>query len=116
MLELQVTLRESSEALDQFEKVTATTDRLLNQEGLAISEQLRDTLNSASGAAAALEQTLEEARPVTRQLTESTLPAAEATLRDLRATSKSLRDITETIEQDGAGALVGGPPLPDYEP
>lgn len=116
MLELQVTLRESSEALDQFEQVTATTDRLINQEGAAISQQLRETLNSASGAAAALEQTLAEARPVTRQMTESTLPAAEATLRDLRATSAALRRVTETIEQDGAGALVGGPPLPDYEP
>ncbi len=116
LMELQVTLRESSEALDQFEQVTATTDRLINQEGVAISEQLRETLASASGAAAALEQTLGEARPVTRQLTESTLPAAEATLRDLRATSQSLRDITETIQDEGAGALVGGPPLPDYEP
>ena len=116
MLELQVTLRESSEALDQFEKVTATTDRLINQEGQAISQELRETLRSASGAAAALEQTLEQARPVTRQLTESTLPAAEATLRDLRATSKALRDVTEKIDEQGAGALLSSQPLPDYEP
>lgn len=116
LMELQITLRESSEALDQFEKVTATTDRLLNQEGAAISQELRRTLNSASGAAAALERTLEQTGPITRQLTESTLPAAEATLRDLRATSKALRSVTEKIDQEGAGALVGGPPLPDYEP
>lgn len=116
MAELQVTLREASEALDQFEKVTASTDRLLNQEGAQIATQLRNTLNSASGAARALEQTLEEARPATRQLTESTLPAAEATLKDLRATSKALRSVTEKIENEGAGALVGGPKLPDYEP
>ncbi len=116
MAELQVTLREASEALDQFEKVTASTDRLLNQEGAAIASQLRATLTSASGAAKALEQTLEEARPATKQLTESTLPAAEATLRDLRATSKALRQVTEKIESDGAGALLGGPKLPDYKP
>lgn len=116
MAELQVTLREASEALDQFEKVTASTDRILNQEGAAIASQLRATLTSASGAAKALEQTLEEARPATKQLTESTLPAAEATLRDLRATSKALRQVTEKIESDGAGALLGGPKLPDYKP
>jgi phospholipid/cholesterol/gamma-HCH transport system substrate-binding protein len=116
MLELQVTLREASESLDQFEKVTASTDRILNQEGQAIAQQLRATLTSASGAARALEQTMAEVRPATKQLTESTLPAAEATLRDLRATSKALRQVTEKIDNQGAGALLGGPKLPDYEP
>ena len=116
MAELQVTLREASEALDQFEKVTASTDRILNQEGEAIARDLRSTLESASGAAKALEDTLNEARPATRQLTESTLPAAEATLRDLRATSTALRDVTETIDEKGAGALLSSQPLPDYKP
>ena len=116
MAELQVTLREASETLDQFEKVTASTDRLLNQEGAQLADQLRATLKSASGAAAALEQTLEETRPATKQLTESTLPAAEATLKDLRATSKALRQVTEKIDNQGAGALLGGPKLPDYKP
>ena len=116
MLELQVTLREASEALDQFEKVTASTDRLLNQEGADIARDLRATLRSASGAAAELEKTLKEVQPATRQLTESTLPAAEATMRDLRATSKALRSVTEKIDNEGAGALIGGPKLPDYKP
>lgn len=116
MAELQVTLREASETLDQFEKVTASTDRILNQEGQAIASQLRQTLTSASGAAEALERTLAEARPAAKQLTESTLPAAEAAMRDLRATSKALRDVTEKIDNQGAGALLGGPKLPDYEP
>ncbi len=116
MAELQVTLRESSEALDAFEKVTASTDRLLNQEGAQLATQLRATLNSASGAAEALEKTLVEVQPATKQLTESTLPAVEATMLDLRATSKALRQVTEKIENQGVGALIGGPKLPDYEP
>ena len=115
MAELQVTLREASETLDQFEKVTASTDRLLNQEGAALAVQLRETLNAAGGAAQALSQTLEDVKPATRQLTESTLPAAEATLQDLRATSKALRQVTERLETEGAGSLLGGQTLPDYE-
>ena len=116
LAELQVTLRESSEALDAFEKVTQSTDRLINQEGQNIAVQLRSTLESASGAAESLEQTLAEARPATRQLTESTLPAAEATLRDLRATSQSLRAVTERVQNEGASSIISAPPLPDYEP
>ncbi|MEX0341145.1 MAG: MlaD family protein [Erythrobacter sp.] len=116
LAELQVTLRESSEALDAFEKVTQSTDRLINQEGAELAVQLRQTLTSASGAAKALEDTLNEARPATKQLTESTLPAAEATLKDLRATSKALRSVTEKIDEQGAGALLSSQPLPDYKP
>ena len=116
MAELQVTLREASEALDEFEKVTASTDRLINTEGEQLAQQLRKTLADAGGAAKALEQTLEEARPATKQLTESTLPAAEATLRDLRATSKALRSVTEKIDEKGAGSLLSSQPLPEYEP
>ena len=116
MAELQGTLRQASETLAQFEKVTASTDKLLNQEGAQLADQLRATLKNASGAADALKVTLQEARPATKQLTESTLPAAEATLKDLRATSKALRQVTEKIDNQGAGALIGGPKLPDYKP
>lgn len=116
MAELQVTLREASEALDEFENVTASTDRLLNQEGAQLANQLRTTLKQAGDASEELQGVLSEARPAARQLTESTLPAAEATLRDLRATSKALRDVTEKIDEKGAGALLNSQPLPDYEP
>ena len=116
MSELQITLREASEALDGFEKVTASTDRLLNQEGQNLAAQMRQTLNSAEAAAKSLSATLNDARPAARQLSESTLPAAEATLRDLRETSRALRSVTERIESEGAGGLLGGPKLPDYKP
>jgi len=114
--ELEVALKEAGEALDAFEQATETTDRLLNEEGPALSEELRGTLASANDAAAALARTLDDARPAAAQLRESTLPAAEATLQDLRRTSRSLRTITEQLETQGATSLLGGPDLPDYEP
>lgn len=115
LAELQITLRESSEALDAFEKVMGSTDQLLNKEGASLAVELRKTLNSANNAAQSLSDTLEDTRPAARQLTESTLPAAEATLRDLQATSKALRKVTEQLETQGATSLLGGPKLPDYE-
>lgn len=114
--ELQVTLKEAGEALDAFEKATATTDNLLNTEGPALAQELRGTLNSANKAAASLAATLEDTRPAARQLRETTLPAAEATLQDLRITSRSLRALTEKLDNQGVGALVQGQSLPDYEP
>jgi phospholipid/cholesterol/gamma-HCH transport system substrate-binding protein len=116
LAELQVTLREASEALDQFEKVMGSADNLLNNEGQSLAAQMRSTLKSAGTAADALAATANDARPAARQLSESTLPAAEATLRDLRETSRALRAVTEKIESQGAGGLIGGQKLPDYKP
>ena len=116
MAELQVTLREASEALDSFEKVMGSTDQLLNKDGQKLAEQLRTTLKSADLAAKSLSQTLDAAQPAAKQLSDSTLPTAEATLRDLRATSKALRAVTEKIENQGAGAVLKGQSLPDYKP
>lgn len=115
LAELQVTLRESSEALEAFEKVMGSTDQLLNQEGASLAVEMRKTLAAAGNAAQSLSETLDAAQPAARQLNESTLPAAEATLRDLRATSKALRQVTEQIETQGASSLLSGPKLPEYE-
>ena len=114
--ELEVALREAGEALDAFEKATQSTDNLINTEGPLLAQELRGTLASANEAAAALAATLEDTRPAARQLREATLPAAEATLQDLRSTSRSLRAITERLEAEGAGAIINGQTLPDYEP
>ncbi|WP_209346958.1 MlaD family protein [Pontixanthobacter sp. CEM42] len=116
MKELENTLREGAEALDAFEKVTQSTDTLLNQEGAQLATQLRTTLGSADTAAKSLSATLDAAKPATQQLTSQTLPAVEATLEDLKATSQALRNVTERLENEGASSLLGPQPLPEYEP
>lgn len=114
--QFQTTLTEFNQTLDAVEKLAASTDNLVTQDGKPLAAELRNTLRSANAAAASLAATLEDTRPAARQLRESTLPNAEATLQDLRATSRALRAITEKLESEGAGALVGGKGLPDYKP
>jgi phospholipid/cholesterol/gamma-HCH transport system substrate-binding protein len=62
-----------------------------------------------------LQGTLNDARPAAKQLNERTLPAAEAMIRDLQATSKSLREVTDKLNDKGIRGFVGGPKLPDYK-
>lgn len=116
LAELQTTLKQAGVTLASFEKVAGSADRMLNEDGDSLANDLRATLRSAQLAADELSVTLKEAQPATRQLTESTLPATEATMRELRATSRALRVVTERIAEQGAGALVGAPKLPVYEP
>jgi len=117
LIEFRTTMKEFNETLDAVQKLTLTTEQMVNGEGASLAEELRGTLKSASGAADALAATLDDARPAARQLSEDTLPAAEATLQDLRATSRALRKVTEKLDDEGVGAFVGGrQTLPDYKP
>ncbi|WP_144097709.1 MlaD family protein [Croceicoccus sediminis] len=116
MSELQATLRQANMTLAEFQNVAASTDQLINGEGASLADQMRDTLTAAERAANELEGTLKDARPAAQQLSESTIPAAEAAIRDLRSTTRALRNITEKIDDSGAGGLIGGQTLPDYEP
>ena len=116
LAELQLTLRQASAAIATYERVGNSLDATINQEGGGIARQLKATLASADKAADELRAMLGETRPAVRQLSESTLPAAEAAIRDLRATTKALRNVTEKVDDQGVGALLGAPPLPDYKP
>ncbi len=116
LTELQGTLAQAKLALASFERAANSTDQLINGEGTNLAQSLRSTLASASKAADALQVTLADVRPAARQLNETTLPAAEAAIEDLRATTTALRNITEKIDDQGAGALIGGNKLPVYKP
>ena len=113
--EFRGVMAEFNSALNAVEKLTLTTDDVLNNEGRPVVRELAGTLESANLALAALAATLEDTRPAARQLREGTLPAAEATLQDLRATSRALRSITEKLEAEGVGSLVQGKTLPNYK-
>ncbi|HKX77045.1 MAG TPA: MlaD family protein [Novosphingobium sp.] len=116
MVELQGTLNQATRTLNQFEQVAGKTNDLLGEEGSSLAIQLRNTLASAQSAMDELNRTMDDARPALRQVSESTLPAAEAAIRDLRSTSRALRNVTEKLDEQGAGSLLKGNKLPDYKP
>lgn len=116
MATLQGTLAQSTHTLAAFESTLRSTDNLINKEGASLADELRLSLEAARKAAATLDSTLASAQPAARELQETTLPTANATLEDLRRTSAAMRALTERIESQGARALVGGPSLPEYKP
>jgi phospholipid/cholesterol/gamma-HCH transport system substrate-binding protein len=116
MVELRGTLSQATRTLTAFEGVAGKANDLLGSEGNSLADQLRNTLASAQKSMDALDVTLQHAQPAFDQVSNQTLPAAEAAIRDLRATSKALRSVTEKIDEQGAGALLKGQKLPDYKP
>ncbi len=91
-------------------------DRLVAQDGKAMIGDLRSTMARAEKTLASLESTVSEIKPGVRAIREDTLPEVNALVRDLRSVSDSLGAVASKIDQQGAGALLGGPGLPDYKP
>lgn len=114
--ELQGTLRQANYTLAAFEKTANAATGVIDKDGGNLATQLRATLKSAQEAADALKGTLNDARPAARQINERTLPAAEAAIRELQATTAALRAVTERVGDRGLGGIVGAPKLPDYKP
>lgn len=115
LVQLKGTLAEAEVLMANYGKLAGTVDTMLQEDGKPLMSDLRKTLEAARGSAEELEKTLAEARPVAKQINTTTLPQAEALIRDLRQMSRSLRQITEKLDQQGAGALFDSAPLPDYK-
>lgn len=115
LAELQGTLDQATKTLAAFETTLDTTNNVINKDGASVADELRKTLASARKTSDALQATLNETTPAAKQFNSETLPAAEATLRDLRETSEALRKVTDKINNQGAGSLLGGTKLPDYK-
>jgi phospholipid/cholesterol/gamma-HCH transport system substrate-binding protein len=115
MVELQKSLAQARMTLQSFQNVADKADGVLGNEGNSLAVQLRQTLGSAQSAMEQLNKTLQTAQPALNQVSTSTIPSAEAAIRDLRATTRALRNVTEKIDEQGAGALLKGQKLPDYK-
>ncbi len=113
--EARVTIKEAGIAAKQLGEVAGTTNALLNDEGRPLVQDLRKTVQSAERSMAALDEALAEAKPGIRTFSTQTLPEMGQLVRDLRAMSESLGSVANKIDQQGAGALIGGPALPDYK-
>lgn len=101
--------------IEEIGKLAASTDAALSQEGRPLLNDLRATMQSAKKSLDTLDRTLAVAEPGVKSFSNQTMPEVNLLVRDLREMSRSLRAVTEKLDQQGAGALIGAPALPDYD-
>lgn len=116
LLELQTTLVQAQMALAQFQAVAGSSNAMMNEEFRPMVAQFNQSLKTIDRAAKQLDGLLADMRPGAKRVNSNTLPEAEAAIRELRATTKALRNATEKLNDQGASGLLGGPRLPDYKP
>jgi phospholipid/cholesterol/gamma-HCH transport system substrate-binding protein len=116
LAEARVAIRQAGEAADRIGQLAGTTSQLLERDGRPLIADLRTTLRSAQGSMEQLERAVGDARPGIQAFTNQTLPEVGQLMRDLRSTSESLREITDRLNQQGVGGIIGGQRLPNYRP
>lgn len=113
--ESRSTLAKAGLAADQLTMLSGSANKLLDSDGRPMMAELRKTLGAANRSLAALETTLNNANPAIETLSTQTLPEVNQLARDMRELSSSLKSVTQRLDQDGAGSILGAPALPDYD-
>lgn len=116
LAEARTAIRQAGAAADQIGQLAASTTQLVDRDGRPLINDLRQTLRSAQSSMSQLEHAIGDARPGIQAFSNQTLPEVGQLMRDLRATSESLREITDRMNQQGIGGALGGQRLPDYHP
>jgi len=114
LAEARVAIRQAGDAADRVGQLANATTTLIDQNGRPLINDLRTTLRSAQSSMSQLERAIGDARPGIQAFSNQTLPEIGQLMRDLRATSESLREITDRLNQQGIGGVIGGQRLPDY--
>lgn len=113
--EARLAMVQAGDAAEKIGNLADSTDKLVNSDGQQLAAELRSTMAAARASMETLQQTVEAAQPGVTNFSEQTLPEVNLLVRDLRATTKSLKSLTEQVEQGGASSLISSQPLPDYK-
>ena len=112
----RTTLASAAKAADALAEAANHTTELVNSEGKPLIADLRKSIQSAGSTLDSLDATLKDAKPGVDTFTRDTMPQIGLLVRDLRQMSRAILTVTEKLDQQGAGGLIGTPPLPDYKP
>ncbi|RVT43912.1 MlaD family protein [Sphingobium algorifonticola] len=116
LAETRLAVQKAGIAAEEIGKLSAATTGLINEDGKPLVSDLRKTLASANRTIDQLEKTLAEAQPGVRAFSQQTMPEVGLLITDLREMARSVRAVSEKLDQQGAGSLIGSPKLPDYKP
>ncbi|EMD82401.1 MlaD family protein [Pacificimonas flava] len=104
------------EATGSISRLADSSAALIDEEGRPTLAQLRQTLVRTDAALTQIEQVAARSGDTVDRVNQQTLPEVNLLLRDLRRASSSLGAIASKLDEDPAGALIGGRTLPTYEP
>jgi len=112
--ETRQTLKAATAAANSFSRVADNANALVTTDGKPLVAQLRATIAHADGTLTKVEAIVDGAKPGIDTLTNQTLPETSQLVRELRDVTSQLGAFAGKLDQDPAGALLGGRRLPEY--
>lgn len=114
LVETRTTLKNASDAAAALTKLVGHTDTIVQNDAGPLVADLRATVKNANATLAKLDATIGSAQPGIDQFTTQTLPETSQLLREARQVTAQLGALAAKLDEDPAGALVGGRKLPEY--
>ncbi|WP_293882973.1 MlaD family protein [Sphingomonas sp.] len=114
LAQARVAVKQAGDAVEKIGNLADATNGTLNGEGKPLIADLRKTVQAAQVSMESLNGAVNDARPGIQAFSKQTLPEVGQLVRDLRVMSESLSAVAAKIDQGGAGSIVGGGKLPDY--
>lgn len=116
LADTRIAIQQTGNAAEQIGSLAAAMQGTVDRNIDPAMANLSKMLASANQSMQTLEAAIADARPGLQTFSQTTIPEANALIRDLRRTSASLSSLTDKLDQQGAGAVIGGSQLPDYKP
>ncbi len=114
LVETRATLKQATEAAAALTKLTGHADNILTTDAGPLVHDLRETAGHANATLAKLDTLVGSAQPGIDTFTSQTLPETAQLIREARDATAQLGAIAAKLDQDPAGALLGGRRLPEY--
>ena len=112
----RLAVRNAGLAAQHVSDLSDNTNKLVIEEGRPAAQDLRKAIAAVQQAADNLNAMVTDARPGVQNFTKSTLPEANQLVHEMRDLTKSLKGVSERVEQQGIGGTLGPEKLPDYKP
>jgi len=114
LVEIKQTLRKAGAAADQLKVTLANADGLMTGNLPKLIDNLNTTVKRADGTLQKVDGLIDAAKPGVDALSTTTVPEIGQLIQDLREVTSSLGAVSQKLDEDPAGALLGGRRLPEY--
>jgi phospholipid/cholesterol/gamma-HCH transport system substrate-binding protein len=113
---LRTSLAQAEQLRQRLDSIAARADGLLASDAEPIIHSLRDTLEATRRLADSTQQLVEHNRAAIDRFGDQGLPQLAPTLAELRETLARLSALSQRIEQDASGLLLGRDQPKEYDP
>lgn len=114
--EARNTMTAATASLQRIEALANSGQSLVDSEVRPLAADLRRTVARADATLARVDALAASAQPGVEMLANQTIPETTQLIRELRETTARLGAIAAKLDEDPAGALIGGRRLPEYQP